>query len=429
MSLRRSFGSEAVFAISASVLVLALAANGCGSEDSTFDDGSGGASGASGGASGFVTSDGTSGATSGGTSGGASGSSGGNGETCARGTGQTALQPLDMFIMFDRSISMRYNTSNNLLGLSEADCNTTQNPPKDSRWCKSVVALSAYLNSPASAGNRAALQFFGASGACDGNVLGQSVQPGGTNGYTNLPTNLFDDDLNAAAPDQNTPLEGAVRGLIAFTARQANRVTGRRTINVLITDADTDTLTCSTNINAMRDLLQTHFTSTGVQTFVIGMTGADFGVLETLAGGGNGPQHADQVGVVTDACGNGNGPCRSWNVGNGNGNVLAEAMKAIQQTAVGCTLRMPKPETGTLDLNQVQVEYSPGGVPPAQQLTRVPNAGACVAQGFYYDNNDNPSNIELCPAICATVSADSNAKVEVIAACVKGATGGGVVLK
>jgi hypothetical protein len=39
-----------------------------------------------------------------------------------------------------------------------------------------------------------------------------------------------------------------VRGLIAFTGRAGNRVSGRRTINVLITDADTGTMVCSTNI-------------------------------------------------------------------------------------------------------------------------------------------------------------------------------------
>jgi hypothetical protein len=414
-----SSASAWVAAACVGILAIGSSVNGCGSDSDSPGDGQGGTSrGASGGL-------GASGGASSGASGGASsGASGGPGGACAKGSGQTALQPLDMFIMFDRSTSMRYDTKNNLLSLTDADCNTTQSPVKDSRWCKSVVALSAYLNSPASGGNRAALQFFGESNQCDGTAYSKSVQPGGNTGYTNLPTNLFDDDLNGATPDANTPLEGAIRGLIAFTGRAENRTAGRRTINVLITDADTSTLACSKDINMMQGLLDTHFRTTGVPTYVIGMTGADFGVLETLATGGNGPQHTDQVGAVTDACGNGAGPCRSWNVGNGNGGVLTEALKGIQQTAVGCTLRMPKPATGTLDLNQVEVDYSPGGNPPVTALTRVTNSAACVATGFYYDNNTNPSTIELCPEICKTIGADPKPKIEVVAACVAGATAG-----
>lgn len=432
MSAQLSHPASLLAAFFCASLAIGLGATACGSDAN--DDGAGGASssGASSGLGGLGDGDGGGGGASSGN--GSSGTSGGDGGTCARGSGQTALEPLDMFIVFDRSRSMSYDSTDKLLSVNEADCDTTQSPPKDSRWCKSVVALSAYLKSTGAAKNRAALQFFGpTNGACDGTALAQSAQPGGTAGYTELPSSAFDDDLNGAAPDQGTPLEGAIRGLIGFTARPENRAAGRKTINVLITDADTDTLVCSKDIVSMSNLLKAHFDATQVPTYVIGMSGADFGVLETLAAGGQGSLHNDTIGTVTDACGNGAGPCQSWNVGNGDGNVLGEAMKLIQQTAIGCSLRMPKPETGTLDLNQVTVEYSAGGIAPATVLTRVPSAGLCTAQGFYYDNNDNPTNIELCPDICRVVSADPAPKVEVVASCIAGTGGtsssGGIILK
>jgi hypothetical protein len=332
---------------------------------------------------------------------------------CAQTSATASLQPLDMFVMLDRSISMG------------SDCNIGDTT--GSRWCRSINALSSYFNSNASAGNAAALQFFGASNVCTGDSYDQSVQPGGDTGYTNLKSNAFDTPLNNAAPNQYTPLEGAVRGIIGFTARPGNRRAGRTTIGVLITDADTGTLQCtgggsvSTHINMLRDLLQSHFTATGVRTYVIGMTGADFGVLETLAGGGNAAQHADTVGTVTDACGNGNGPCRHWNVGDGTNNALAEAMKRIQSAAIGCTYSMPTTNAGVINPNNVTVEYQPNGNPAAAvALTRVTNQGACVANGWYYDNNTTPTTINLCATQCTTVQADPNAKIRVLLGCLGG---------
>src|SRR5262245_25001972 len=67
---------------------------------------------------------------------------------CAQANGQASLQPLDMFIMFDSSISM-----------GPGDCNVGQSVA--SPWCYAINALSAYLKGTGASGNAAALQFFG----------------------------------------------------------------------------------------------------------------------------------------------------------------------------------------------------------------------------------------------------------------------------
>ena len=134
-------------------------------------------------------------------------------------------------------------------------------------------------------------------------------------------------------------------------------------------------------------------------------------------GSGNAPSHASNIGGITNTCGNGAGTCKHWNVGDGNGAVFAEALKQIQASAVGCTYAMPTTDAGIINPDNVTVEYRANGVPPAQKLTRVTNQAACVANGWYYDNNAAPTEIRLCPAQCTAVQADPNAKVDVLLGC------------
>jgi len=51
------------------------------------------------------------------------------------------------------------------------------------------------------------------------------------------------------------------------------------------------------------------------------------------------------------------------------------------------------------------------------ELTRVANAGACVSNAWYHDDSSGTSTIKLCPTICATVQADTNARVTMELAC------------
>jgi len=407
----RLYASRVLVVACSSSLALLGIANGCGSETSTFESPDGGAS---------RGANGSSGAFGGGDLDGGDLPDGASSSdaACARATGQTALKPLDMFVILDRTASMG------------TDCNIGDTTA--SLWCRAVNSLSAYFKSPAATGNAAAFHFFSRNDRCDGSGHDISTVPGGTTGYVALPSSAFDGALNTENPTGGfgTRTEGAIRGLAAFTARPANRRAGRATIGVIVTDGNPTE--CSTESTTLSNLLQAHYAATGganggVRTFLVGMTGADDATLEAIAAGGNAPPHPTNVNGLTGTCGSSPSPCRHWNVGSGNGNVLVEALKEIQAATVGCSLRMPKPESGTLDLNQVRIEYSAGGNPPARNLVRVPNERACVADGFYYDDNDAPTTVNLCPAICRSVSSDSAAKVEVIAACVVGGVGGGIL--
>lgn len=269
-------------------------------------------------------------------SGDGAGGDGGNNGNC--------FAPVDMYVMFDRSGSMR-----DPLDDDEGDCNIGQNV--DSKWCKAINALSGYFNSAGAQGQAAALQFFPHKNhndnLCDnGNVYNAAVFP--TGGFVELKSNAFDSVLNAEAPGGGggglgTPTEAAIRGLVRFTAEPANRRPGRVTIGVLITDGDPNGCE-DRDLTKLSDLLQAHYQATNIRTYVIGMEGATFSNLEEIAQGGNAPPHAATVGTLTNACGNVTAPCRHWNVGDGNPAAFIAAMAAIQESADGC-----KPGGGTVN--------------------------------------------------------------------------------
>jgi hypothetical protein len=157
--------------------------------------------------------------------------------------------------------------------------------------------------------------------------------------------------------------------------------------------------------------VQDHFDATGIHTFMIGMNGADYDALENWADYTGAIQHDD----TNNACGNSAGPCYHYNVNNGEPSVFIWALQQIQQSVLGCTFTLPDPAQGVLDLDRVSVEYLAGGVPPAQTLTHVADLASCVADGWYYDVyvGGEPTVIQLCPALCATVQSDTNAQVQI----------------
>jgi len=436
------------------VLTAVAAGSGCSSDVDvvTADGGSGGGGAALGGASGSGTGGSVAGATSsGGTSSGGSGAAGGTvgsggsaaggsgggdvdasadadlpdvtfnydapvgdgsiGDACAEKTVQAELTPLDMIVMLDRSGSM--SEPGFAWYAPASDCNVSD-PVVDSKWCRAVHALGQYFQSTSATNNRAALQYFPLASAatCPATgyatpAVGLTALPGGATALVN--------SLNAEGPNGTfTPTQDAIVGANTFSA--ANLDPKRKMISVLITDGKPNTCPESTGAG-LAQLLTNHFTATGVPTYVIGMTGADFAVVEQIAAGGGTTLHNDGVGTLTDTCGNGAGPCYHWNVGNGDPTVFVEALKIIQQQALGCTLDIPTVTGGIPDWNKVELHYSPGGQPPAQNVPHVSSAGQCSGDGWYYDNNSSPTKVTLCPSLCSKVQQDFSAKIELALGC------------
>lgn len=316
--------------------------------------------------------------------------------------------PLDMYFVLDDSGSMRLPQSSYAAG----DCNVGGSV--NSRWCYAINALWSFFNAPESVGVGVALNYFNNGFNC-GSTNGLSTPPAGsTVAFDVLPNhiNALQTSLNAARGDGTTPTQAALKSIVTYTSAQAALRPGRQMVGVLITDGIPEATNCNGNANVLQQIVSDHYNATGIPTFIIGMDGASFAALEQWGTGAGATQH-------TNYCGGAN-PCYSYSVGTGSGTVFVDVLKEIQKAAVGCTFNLPTPDSGILDINNIDVIYTPGGGGAAQTLTRVTDQSQCGSapgQGWYYDDNTNPTQIILCPDTCNTVSADSGAKIDVELGC------------
>ncbi len=274
------------------------------------------------------------------------------------------LAPVDMFIMFDRSTSMNAP----LPGTDRtANCDGGKTTAPDgsamvTRWCSSIGALSGYFRSgPAGVEEEkkpgAAIQFFpqeDASAAACSAGEGYHVAASPPTTYTRLPSTSFDALLNSTMRVNSTPTEGALRGIMRFTDNPANRIGGHVTIGILITDGNPSACAITDPVQ-LAGLLAGDAGDSGSarRVYVIGMTGATFSSLETIAAGGGAPLHPSNYplpdgGVLLNTCGAGAmddaGMCRHWNVADGDPAVFIAALAAIQEQSDGC-----KPGGGTVN--------------------------------------------------------------------------------
>lgn len=101
--------------------------------------------------------------------------------------------------------------------------------------------------------------------------------------------------------------------------------------------------------------------------------------------------------------------------GNFDADTLAGIINQIRGKTLGCTYELPKPESGTVDLNLVNVQYSVAGGPMVELLKRKDPADTCAADGCWdYDLN---SNVRLIGKSCEDVKAAADAKVQIVVGC------------
>jgi Mg-chelatase subunit ChlD len=322
------------------------------------------------------------------------GDDGSIGDACAATTVKADPAPLDMFIMLDNSGSMG------------ADCNIGQGTT--SKWCYSINALSQFFTA-APTGTGVAMQYFP---KCAPSASASDCTTGGGCATAEVPLGLLPGNLAAlnasldgTTPNGGTPMEAALNGLTKYT--QQNKQAGRVMIGVFITDGVPEG--CTTNPNTLAGIVQNHLTTNGIKTFMIGMDGANFGTLDSIAAPGGASPH-------TQYCG-GSSPCYSYDVDNGNPAAFNAVLAAIQKSAVACQYAMPTTDGGIIDLNKVEVQYFPAGNPPSQKLPKVANAAACAGGGWFFDSAANPKSILLCPSSCTVVQLDTKAKIEVSLGC------------
>ncbi len=370
---------------------LAAIASGCGEESggpNGFSTGSGGATGSAGTNSSGTHSSGTGGDdfNPSGTGTGVGTASTGTGESCAATSAEANLIPVNMFIIFDKSGSMKDNN----------------------KWTNSTTALIDFFKDQGSAGLRVALRFFPDDGcddqACDIAVCSQPLVSLAPLTSSAAPADAQEqkliDAVNSKGPNGGTPMYVALGGAEQWAADYQTAHPAEKTVVVLVTDGEPNG--CDENVSHIAKLASTTLAANGVLTYAVGLVGSNTGTMDTIAAAG--------------------GTMKGFFIGNGNASAdLLAALKAIQGSQVACTFQMPTMGSmgETIDPNLVNVNYTPGDGSPAVTFGQVPDKAACTAQkgGWYYDNPSKPTTITLCPTTCTSVQADQNAKIQIELGC------------
>lgn len=341
---------------------------------------------------------------------------------CALGSTEAVPTPLDMYILFDRSGSMNLPQSmpEGSTVPGEGDCNVGDDVV--SRWCYSINALDAFFGSPEAAGTGIALQFFPAGGCtssgnpflyscCDsGDCCRGSLEATPAVSLLELPAARAElaAALDAEIPwADRTPIEAALRGMIDYTRRAARP--NRQMIGLLVTDGGPEG--CASKESTLANLVRSHLSRTGIPTYIVGTQGAAFSWLETIAAAGGAPEH-------TEHCAAGVRPCHFYNVGSGQPDVFIEVLQQIRRSAIACRFQIPEAEGGLVDPDEIALSFTPTGQDEARRVNRVASADDCTnAGGFYYDDNDDPQSILLCPSSCADFRAGDGGEVKILLGC------------
>jgi hypothetical protein len=212
--------------------------------------------------------------------------------------------------------------------------------------------------------------------------------------------------LAAHSPSTLTPTAPALQGAVDHAKAWAQAHPGHVVIAVLATDGQPSE--CSpTDQAGLAAIAAAALAGTpSIRTFTIGtFAAADM------------PSGPNLLNAIAAAGGTG----QAFNISTGSGNVnqaFLQALNQIRGSALGCQYTIPTPEAGTADFTKVNVQYTPGSGTTVD-FGNVADKSHCPALGnaWYYDNNNAPTQIELCPTACSTVSNDAGGTIEILLGC------------
>jgi hypothetical protein len=260
------------------------------------------------------------------------------------------------------------------------------------RWQAMRTALEQLAQSPQAASLRAGIGFFNATGRindqadCNPDLYATPAVPIGTLAQVG---GDFLAAIDARSPGGFTPLVPAVQGALRYATSWATQNPTRGAAVVLVTDGyptQCDPLVGEASRAAAAALAGTP----SVRTFIIGIGGVGRVNLDNYArAGGTG-----QPFIVSD----------TNVVGN-----FVDTVLNIAASNLACDFSLPTPPAGQQLLpDRVQVTYAPARTGVPEEVPRVNSASDCAGAqhgGWYYDSNQNPTKIFVCPCTCARFQA------------------------
>lgn len=299
--------------------------------------------------------------------------------------------PLAMLLVMDRSGSM--NT-----------------PSGNTKWDQARRAMISFADTPGMSDTKLGLTIFPPDNGDQ--CLPSSYAP--IVPIASLPGNAvhIKEALLARGTTGSTPMSGGLQGGIDAMKSYLAQNTNEEGVMILVTDGDPGACTGDTVSNVASIAAAAAKATPKIRTFVVGMDGATFANLDTIAAAGEGASTAFNASAsTTDA-------------GVTAQQQLLDALEQIRSNALGCEYVLPAVQSskGVLDPESVTIDFTPGENDPTQTILRVPSASDCGATtgGFYYDDPKDPTRIILCPASCDEVRGGTlEAKLDVILGCIQ----------
>ena len=321
---------------------------------------------------------------------------------CAQSSSAASLGQLTMLVMMDDSGSMAENN----------------------KWTQVARAMKAFFADPATAGLRVGLRLFPSNTptmGCWDTVCNMDQATAITACSTPLvdiaaltaapaPADAQEAKLLAAIPAMpqqgrrsgGTPTYAALQGAENIAKTYAAAHPAEKVVVVFVTDGEPNG--CDEKIPDIAKIASDTLAANKIETYAIGILGSNKATMDTIAMAGGttaGILIGGTDGATTEAD-------------------LLKAFGNIKSANVSCDFAVPPPPANLmLNINNVNVNYTPGAG-KAATLPRVKDAASCgTTGGWYYDDNTTPTQIHLCMNTCTTVQADTGAALQVLYSCVE----------
>jgi hypothetical protein len=301
---------------------------------------------------------------------------------------RTQLSPAAIYIMQDQSGSMM------------------------DRWGYAQQSITAFVTDSSSDGLYVALQYFPFSGPfcipgfvqdCGGTAFAMPEVGWGVLGPPGTQNTAVTDNLLLHFPcGAGTPIEGALRGVTQGCLAFEQQNPGIECYALFITDGEPsgcaeDTATFTT--------IAAQALQNGVETYTVGMPGANFIQLDAIAQAGGTDCNGASSGL---SCNASNG-AEFLNALNAIRDTVTEVIETVVEIPVeisvplDCEWEFPADENG--DPAKVNVNFKESASNVATELVQVPAAADCerTQNGWYYDDPATPTKLVACDDVCNVV--------------------------
>jgi hypothetical protein len=308
------------------------------------------------------------------------------------------------------------------------------------KWQAVTAALTTFVQQPGLTGVSVGIQYFGlrpAGSACgtpcsqDSDCAIAGCAPcfygsciGGSTGSTDLcdasqyampevelaplpgVATAIVQSLAKHMPSTGTPTGPALQGAVDHAQAWAMAHPGHVVVAVLSTDGEPEECSPQDTPGLAQIAASALAGTPSVKTFTIGTFAA--------ADIPSGPNLLDAI-----AAAGGTGQAFNIDTTMNVNQAFLEALNKIRGTALGCHYSIPVPEAGTPDFAKLNVQYTPGGGGAPVELPQVTDETHCPASGdgWFYDDNAAPTQIDLCASTCTKVILDTKGAIDILLGC------------